>query len=115
MLLALGVCADSSAREQTAGTLRSDIDALHAALVTAFTRDPAGECFYSDAAAIIGGGQRIQGRTGVDAYWKGATMRADWSLQTLETGGPADAPWAYRRSVLLSRSGLTIAVKRGAE
>ena len=106
LLLGLGVPTDFSAREQIDGTLRRDIDELHAAMVTAFKRDPASVAvFYGDAAAIIGGGQRIQGRAGVDNYWKGATTFAGWSLETLETGGPADAPWAYGRSVLLGRSG----------
>src|SRR4029453_1623664 len=109
LLLGLDAPAALSAREQVAGTLRREIDAFLAAMVTAFKRDPAGVgAFYGNAAAIIGGGQRIQGRAGVDNYWKGATLFADWSLETLETGGPADAPWAYGRSVLLSRSGQTL-------
>ena len=69
LLLGLDVRAEFSAREQIAETLRRNIDELHAAMVTAFKRDPAGVgAFYSDAAAIIGGGQRIQGRAGVDNY-----------------------------------------------
>jgi hypothetical protein len=91
---------------QGADALRKDVDALNAGMVAAFRRDPATvTSFYADAAAIIGGGQRIQGRTGVDTYWKGAAMFSDWSLDTLETGGHADAPWEYGRSVLVGKGG----------
>jgi len=86
--------------------LRMEIDALNAQMVAAFKRDPAAVAtFYEDAAAIIGGGQRHQGRAPVDAYWKGGTMFSDWTLETLETGGPADAPWQYGRSVVHGRTG----------
>ena len=33
---------------------------------------------------------------------------ADWSLETLDTGGHIGAPWAYGRSVLVSKSGQKI-------
>ena len=75
-------------------------------MVAAFKRDPATVgAFYTDAAAIVGGGQRVQGRASVDGYWKGLAGFADWSLETLDTGGHIGAPWAYGRSVLLSKSG----------
>ena len=91
------------------GALRKEIDTLNAQMVAAFKRDPGSvAAFYTDAAAIIGGGQRHQGRAALDEYWKGGTMFADWSLETLETGGPADAPWQYGRSVLHGRSGRTM-------
>jgi hypothetical protein len=106
LLLVNAFPAATAVRRQTAATVRTDVDALNAAMVAAFKRDPAGVgAFYSDMAAIIGSGQRIQGRAGIDDYWKGATTFADWSLETLETGGPAEAPWQYGRSVLHSRSG----------
>lgn len=92
-----------------AATLRADVDALNARMVAAFKRDPASvAAFYTDHAAIIGAGQRHQGRAGVDAYWKGATMFTDWSLETLETGGHPDAPWQYGRSVINGQSGRTM-------
>jgi ketosteroid isomerase-like protein len=89
-----------------AASLRTEIEALNAAMTAALTREPAAvAAFYADTAAIIGGGQRLQGRAAVDEYWKGATMFEKWTLETLETGGPAHAPWQYGRSVLHGRSG----------
>jgi ketosteroid isomerase-like protein len=105
-LLVIEPPATVSARQPSTDSLRKDVDALLAGMVAAFKRDPAAVgAFYTDAAAIVGGGQRFQGRASVDNYWKGTTGFADWSLDTLETGGHADAPWAYGRSVLLSKSG----------
>lgn len=89
--------------------LRKDVDALNAHMVAAFKRDPASvAAFYTDDAAILGGGQRHQGRAAIDAYWKNATMFTDWSLETLETGGHPDAPWQYGRSVVKGQSGRTM-------
>jgi ketosteroid isomerase-like protein len=89
--------------------LRKDIDALNTQMVAAFKRDPGSVAsFYTDTAALIGAGQRHQGRAAVNEYWKGATMFADWSLETLETGGHPDAPWQYGRSVIHGRSGRTM-------
>ena len=91
---------------QASDNLRKEIDALNAAMVAAFKRDPASVgAFYTDTAAIVGGNQRSQGRAAVDGYWKGATSFADWSLETLESGGPADAPWQYGRSILVGKGG----------
>jgi ketosteroid isomerase-like protein len=92
-----------------AASLRTEIEALNAAMTAALTREPAAvAAFYGDTAAIIGGGQRLQGRAAVDEYWKGATMFEKWTLETLETGGPANAPWQYGRSILHGRSGRTM-------
>jgi ketosteroid isomerase-like protein len=44
----------------------------------------------------------------VDAYWKGATMFRDWTLEVIETGGTNEAPWQYGRSVLTGTSGRTM-------
>ena len=90
--------------------LRKAIDALNAQMVAAFNRDPATvSAYYTDAAAIIGGGQRSQGRAAVDEYWKGAaSMFTGWSLEAIETGGHADAPWQYGKSVIQGRSGRTM-------
>jgi ketosteroid isomerase-like protein len=86
--------------------LKSDAAALNAQMVAAFQRDPSAvSAFYTDTAAIIGGGQRAQGRAAIDEYWKGATMFASWSLETIDAGGHPDAPWQYGRSVLQGRSG----------
>jgi ketosteroid isomerase-like protein len=92
-----------------AAPLRAEIEALNAAMTAALAREPAAvAAFYTDSAAIIGGGQRLQGRAAVDEYWKGATMFEKWTLETLEIGGPATAPWQYGRSVLHGRSGRTM-------
>lgn len=94
------------ARQPSSDGLRQQVDALLSGMVAAFKRDPASVGpFYTDTAVIVGGGQHFQGRASVDTYWKGTSGFADWSLETLETGGHADAPWAYGRSVLLSKSG----------
>jgi ketosteroid isomerase-like protein len=89
--------------------LQKEIAALTAAMVAAFKRDPASvAAFYTDDALIAGGGQRSQGRAAVAEYWKGATMYADWTLESLQTGGAKDAPWVYGRSVIVGRSGRTM-------
>ena len=99
----------ATASSQTADTspFKKEVDALNAQMVAAFKRDPATvSAYYTDAAAVIGGGQRAQGRAAVDDYWKGAaSMFTDWSLETIETGGHADAPWQYGTSNIKGRSG----------
>lgn len=69
--------------------LKQKAAARNAQMVAAFTRDPAAVAsFYTDGAAIIGGGQRAVGRAAVDEYWKSAAaMFASWSLETLDAGG----------------------------
>jgi ketosteroid isomerase-like protein len=93
---------------QPADSLRTEIDALNRRMVDAFKQDPASVAgLYTDTAAIIGGGQRAQGRAAIDSYWKGSMFTA-WSLELLETGGHPDAPWQYGRSVVQGRSGRTM-------
>jgi ketosteroid isomerase-like protein len=107
IVLALFAVAGAAAQPRT--ELRREIDALNAAMVAAFKRDPgAVAAFYTEEAAIIGGGQRHQGRAAVDAYWKGAGMFESWTLETLEIGGHPGAPWQYGRSVVHGRSGQTM-------
>jgi CubicO group peptidase (beta-lactamase class C family) len=51
-------------------SLRSEVDALHAAMIAAFKRDPASVArFYTDDAQIIGMGMHRSGREQVNAYW----------------------------------------------
>lgn len=89
-------------------SLRAEIDAVNASMTAAFAKDPASvAAFYADDAAIIGGGQRYQGRAAVDGYWKSATVFTAWTLETIEVGGPANAPWYYGRSVLTGSGGRT--------
>jgi ketosteroid isomerase-like protein len=86
--------------------LRADIEKLNAGMVAAFKKEPATVAgFYTDTAVMAGGGQRTEGRAAIEAYWKGATMFADWTLEVLHVGGTAEAPWQYGRSRLVSRSG----------
>jgi ketosteroid isomerase-like protein len=106
LIIVFVTLAITSAQDHTDAALRTEIDALNAAMVTAFKRDPAAvAAFYTDDAAIIGGGQRHQGRAAVDAYWKNASMFKEWTLETIETGGPRDVPWQYGRSVIVGQSG----------
>ena len=70
-LVVIAQVAAHSARPLDQKSLHSEIAALDASMVAAFTRDPSSvAAFYTDDAAIIGGGQRYQGRAAVDEYWK---------------------------------------------
>ena len=95
--------------QPSGAAVRTDVAELNAQMMAAFKRDPASvAAFYTDTAAIIGAGQRHQGRAAVDAYWKNATMFTDWSLETLETAGHTEAPWQFGRSIVKGRSGRTM-------
>ena len=86
--------------------LRRQVDSLHAAMVAAFTASPASTGrFYTDDAAVVGGGTRVVGRAAVDAYWSGIGAGSTWKLETLDVGGTAAAPWVHGRSTLTSASG----------
>ena len=92
--------------------LRAEVEALNAAMVAAFKRDPASVArFYADDATIVGGGARSEGRAEIDRYWAAITGFADWTLEVLEVGGSRDAPWQHGRSVLTGRDGRTQAVE----
>jgi CubicO group peptidase (beta-lactamase class C family) len=96
----------ASSRQTADSALRKEVDALNASMVAAFKRDPVSVAtFYTDDALIVGGGQRAEGGAAVTSYWKGAAMFTDWSLETLEVGGAADAPWQYGRSVVIGSGG----------
>ncbi len=108
-LLAAGVSGAAAQPSPSDATLRQEIDALNAAMVAAFKRDPASVAtFYTDEALIVGEGRRSQGRAAIIEYWKGATMFSEWTLETLQTGGSAEAPWQYGRSMVVGRSGSTM-------
>jgi len=93
-------------RPITSPTLRVEVDALNAAMVSAFKSDPASVAkFYTDDARILGGNQAHHGREEVASYWAQATMFADWKLEAIEVGGSADAPWQLGRSTVTSKSG----------
>lgn len=83
-------------------SLRGEIDALTAAMVADFKRDPAsvGQ-HYSDRARIVGGGMNTVGRVAVDEYWKGITGPSDWSLAVVDVGGDRNTPWVVGRSTLV--------------
>jgi ketosteroid isomerase-like protein len=91
---------------QRPAEVRADIEKLNANMVAAFKRDAATvAAFYTDNAVMVGGGQRTEGRAALEAYWKGASMFADWTLEVLHVGGTADAPWQYGRSRIIGRGG----------
>jgi ketosteroid isomerase-like protein len=112
--------ADPAPRSQ--GSLRSEIEALHAEMVAAYKREPSSVArFYTDDASILGGGQRAIGREQIDRYWGGGPGAADWILEVLEVGGDRQAPWVRGRSTLVSQSGRRMVtdyvgiLKRGAD
>lgn len=86
--------------------LRKEIDSLHAAMVEAFTKNPASvAAFYTDDARILGGGGRYIGRAQVDQYWSQTPPGATWKLEVLEVGGDDRAPWVRGLSTLSGSSG----------
>jgi ketosteroid isomerase-like protein len=89
-----------------AKTLKQEVEALNAAMVDAFRKDPASVArFYTEDASILGGGGRYVGRREIDQYWREATMFADWTLEVIEVGGDTQTPWVRGRSNLLGKSG----------
>jgi ketosteroid isomerase-like protein len=87
-------------------SLRQEVDALMGAMMTAFKANPASVAkFYTDDARILGGGQRTEGRTQIDQYWRDATTFSDWKLEVLEVGGDGPSPWMRGRSTLQGTSG----------
>jgi ketosteroid isomerase-like protein len=93
-------------RPTTPPTLRAEVEALNAAMVSAFRSNPASVAkFYTDDARILGGNQTHQGREEIVSYWAQATMFSDWKLEAIEVGGSADAPWQLGRSTVTSKSG----------
>jgi len=83
-------------------SLRGEIEALTAAMVADFKRDPAsvGQ-HYGDRARIVGGGMSTVGRVAIDEYWKGITGPSDWSLAVVDVGGDPNSPWVVGRSTLI--------------
>lgn len=100
----------SATTAQAQQPLRQEAESLLSEMVSAFKADPPSVAkFYTDDASILGGGQRTVGRQELDAYWRGATMFADWQLEVLEVGGEeSSSPWVRGRSTLHSRSGRTM-------
>jgi ketosteroid isomerase-like protein len=81
--------------------LKQQVEALHTAMVAAFTKDPASTArYYTDDAGVAGGGMRIVGREGVDRYWKSIPPGSTWKLEVLDVGGIPEAPWVHGRSTL---------------
>jgi len=104
-----GVLAQPICSRGDATTLRKEVEALSAAMVTAFKRDPASVArFYADDAQIMGGGARIAGRQQIDGYWASATTFTDWFLTVREVGGDSNSPWMVGRSMLTDRGGRTM-------
>lgn len=70
-------------------TLRAEIEALNAAMVSAFNKDPSTVArFYADSARIVGPGREtVKGRAAIDRYWAGIRKPATWTLEVVEVGG----------------------------
>ena len=102
--------AAGSEMQRTEGTLlRKEVEALTAAMVAAFKRDPASVAqYYADDALILGGGSSISGRDQIDEYWGRAKRFTDWQLMVLEVGGGNASPWLHGRSTLTGQGGRTI-------
>jgi ketosteroid isomerase-like protein len=106
-LMAVALLMGSAAHAQS--QLKQDAEALTSAMIAAFKADPASVAkYYTNDASILGGGQRAVGREQIDAYWRGATMFADWKLEVLEVGGESTSPWIRGRSTLQGKSGRTM-------
>src|SRR5688572_10908142 len=85
--------------------LRAEIEALHADMTAAFSKDTASVAqFYTEDARILGGGQRFSGAAQVRTYWTQIPAGATWKLDIIDTGGSAAEPWVLGRSTL-SRPG----------
>ncbi len=91
--------------------LRAEVEALSAAMIAAFKRDPASVAkFYADDARIMGGGSRATGRAEIDKYWASITGASDWKLEVIEVGGSAESPWVLGRSTLVGQGGRMMVV-----
>ena len=89
--------------------LKKQVEDLHAAMVAAFTADPASTArFYTDDAGVVGGGMRVVGRAAIDNYWKSIGAGSTWKLEVLEVGGIPEAPWVHGQSTLTSSGRLSV-------
>lgn len=109
-LASLRMTALPAANVATPMVSRDTVEALMAAMVTAFERDPTtvGR-FYTDDAHIIGGGIRAAGRKQVDEYWADTKGLHAWTLTVLDVGGEAERPWMTGQSVLRTSNGRAMA------
>jgi ketosteroid isomerase-like protein len=105
LALALAAPATLSAQHY----LKPQVDSLHAAMVAAFMTAPSATArFYTDDAAVVGGGTRVTGRAGIDNYWKEIPTGSTWALEVLDVGGSADAPWVHGRSTLTTNGRVSL-------
>jgi ketosteroid isomerase-like protein len=101
IVLALAIPATLAAQD-----LKQQVEALHAAMVSAFAANPASVAkFYADDAGVVGGGFRAVGRAAVDDYWKSMGAGYTWKLEVLDVGGIPEAPWVHGRSTLTNPNG----------
>jgi CubicO group peptidase (beta-lactamase class C family)/ketosteroid isomerase-like protein len=87
--------------------LRREIQAVNDSMAAAFdANDMRGVArFYTDDARVDGeGGQLVQGRAAVDAYWRSIRNPKSWKLEVLEVGGHPDHPYQIGRSTLVTSS-----------
>ncbi|MBT8484748.1 MAG: DUF4440 domain-containing protein [Phycisphaerales bacterium] len=93
-VLAGGVgCQSGPALEPVAGTLRTEVERLNRSMEESLR---AGDLLgvaghYADDAILIGpSGNRVTGRTEIDAYWMRFSDPVDWSLSVGTLEGEAD-------------------------
>lgn len=83
------------------GGLRGEVEALHAAMMSAFRDQPANVArYYTNDARILGGGRRYTGTEQVRAYFSQVPADANWTLAIVDVGGSAAEPWVLGRSTL---------------
>jgi ketosteroid isomerase-like protein len=97
---------DSAIQQKTAAAgLRAEVDALHAQMTAALSKDAASVAqFYTEDARVMGGGQRHAGAEQVKAYWSKIPAGATWKLDIIDIGGGPNDVWLLGRSTL-SRTG----------
>jgi CubicO group peptidase (beta-lactamase class C family)/ketosteroid isomerase-like protein len=87
--------------------LRREIQAMNDSMTATFSASDMGGVarFYTDDARVDGeGGDLVQGRHAVDAYWKNIRNPKSWKLEVIEVGGHPDHPYQIGRSTLVTSS-----------
>jgi ketosteroid isomerase-like protein len=112
LVVAVVPCA-TSAQEPPAGVtgpraaLWREIRAVNDSMEAAFNRGDmrAVAAFYADDSKLAGGGDVVEGRAAVDAYWGRLGGRGGtWRLEVFEVGGSRDLAYQRGRSHLTLRS-----------
>lgn len=105
----------------TQSPLRTEIEALHTAMIAAFKDNPADVAKFYTADARIQGGGRVFTGEGIAAYWGQVPRGASWKLEILDAGGSPDEPWLLGHSTLSRKGGAEMTteylavLRRGAD